>query len=75
MTEQEIKTIGAAIDKELTASGMSGAMKEALTVRIIDNVKESNTKGVIGLDTLKDKGGSLEITLSNGLRIKADALT
>lgn len=74
MTEQDYKKLGDAIGKELEASKMCGAAKEALTERIISKVKESDAKGIRGLDMLNSKGGRLEITLGNGLRINADAL-
>lgn len=75
MTEQEIKNIGAAIDKELKLSNMSKAQKEAIRERIISKARENDVKSIRGLETLTNKGGRVEIMLGNGLRINADALT
>lgn len=75
MTEQEIKTIGEAIDKELESSKKSKAEKEAIKERIISKAKENDLKGIRGLESLAGNGGRVEITLGNGMRINADAIT
>ena len=75
MTEQEIKAIGAAIDKELEASKKSKAEKEAIKERIISNARENDVKNIRGIETLANKDGRVEIMLGNGFRINADALT
>lgn len=74
MTQQEIKAIGEAIDKELESSKLSKADKEAIKERIISKARENDVKNIRGLETLADKGGRVEITLGNGMRINADAL-
>ena len=74
MTQQEIKAIGEAIDKELESSKLSKADKEAIKERIISKAKENDLKCIRGLESQAGNGGRVEITLGNGMRINADAL-
>ena len=72
---ERIKRLGEAIDKEIAKSQMNEAVKKALKECILAQATEQSQTpllGIYGLHSLNKKPEAT-ITLSNGLRIKADA--